>query len=133
MTVIDDGDWIVASKPKRGDGLDVFVADFGNAGSYVNAVWKQSEAKDREAQERGLPQWGRKLRGSREQRWRPALGEERCRAQGYRRHDHDEVDDDDTEEYDDQEVEQHHDDLGGGQDLADDEEYAVERDQEHED
>ena len=45
---------------------------------------------------------------------------------------HDEVDDDDTEDYDDQEVEQHHDDLGGGQDLADDEEYAAERDQERE-
>ena len=47
MTAIDDGDgdWIVASKPKRGDGLDVFVADLGNAGSYVNAVRKNQKRK----------------------------------------------------------------------------------------
>ena len=35
---------------------------------------------------------------------------------------HDDVDD--TEDYDDEEVEQHHVDVGGGQDLADGEEYA---------
>ena len=42
MTAIDDGDddLIVTSKPKSGDGLNVFVADLGNAGSYVNAVRK---------------------------------------------------------------------------------------------
>ena len=44
---------------------------------------------------------------------------------------HDEVDDDDTREYDDQEVEWYHDDVGGGQDWADNEEYAAEGDQEH--
>ena len=47
VTAIDDGDgdWIVASKPKRGDGLDVFVADLGNACSYVNAVRKNQKRK----------------------------------------------------------------------------------------
>ena len=37
MTATDDGDddLIVTSKPKSGDGLNVFVADLGNAGSYV--------------------------------------------------------------------------------------------------
>ena len=35
MTAIDDGDddLIVTSEPKSGDSLNVFVADFGNAGS----------------------------------------------------------------------------------------------------
>ena len=46
---------------------------------------------------------------------------------------HNEVDNDNTLEYDDQEVEWYHDDMGGGQDLADNEEYAAEGDQEHED
>ena len=46
---------------------------------------------------------------------------------------HDEVDNDNTLEYDDQEVKWYHDDVGGGQDVADNEEYAAEGDQEHED
>ena len=46
-TAIDDGDGdlLGASKPKRGDGLDVFVADLGNAGSYVNTVRGNQQKK----------------------------------------------------------------------------------------
>ena len=46
-TAIDDGDGdlIGASKPKRGDGSDVFVEDFGNARSYVNTVRDNQQKK----------------------------------------------------------------------------------------
>ena len=45
MTAIDDGDddLIITSKPKSGDGLNVFVADLRNAGSYVNVVRKNQK------------------------------------------------------------------------------------------
>ena len=46
---------------------------------------------------------------------------------------HNEVDDDNTLEYDDQWVEWYHDNVGGGKDLADNEEYATEGYQEQED
>ena len=47
MTAIDDGDdnLIVTSEPKNGDSLNVFVADFGNAGSFVNAVRRNLNQK----------------------------------------------------------------------------------------
>ena len=47
MTATDDGDddLSVTSKPKSGDGLNVFVADLGNAGSYVNALRKNQKQK----------------------------------------------------------------------------------------
>ena len=63
MTTIDDGDddLIVTSKSKCGEGLNFFVADFGNAGSYVNAVRKNSEAEDREVEGLDLLQRGCKI------------------------------------------------------------------------
>ena len=47
MTAIDDGDddLIVTSEPKSGGRLNVFVADLGNDGSYVNAVRKNQNQK----------------------------------------------------------------------------------------
>ena len=47
MTAIDDGDenLIVTSEPKNGDSLNVFVADLGNAGSFVNAVRRHQNQK----------------------------------------------------------------------------------------
>ena len=43
MTALDDGDddLIVTSKPKSGDGLNVFVVDLGNAGSNVDITTRR--------------------------------------------------------------------------------------------
>ena len=134
VTAIDDGDgdWIVASKPKRGDGLDVFVADLGNASSYVNAVRKNQKQKTERRKDlayyNGVASYKGPVNNDDGQRLEKNVVEHK----GMGVTNHDEVDDD-TDDYDDEEVEQPHDDVGGGQDLADDEEYAAERDQEHED
>ena len=133
VTAIDDGDgdWIVASKPKRGDGLDVFVADLGNASSYVNAVMKNQKQKTERRKDLAYYNGVASYEGSENNEDGQRLERNVVEHKGIGVTNHDEVHD--TEDYDDEEVEQPHDDVGGGQDLADDEEYAAERDQEHED
>ena len=116
-----DGDLVVASKPKSADVLDVFVADFGNASSHVNAVTKNQKQKTERCKHlahcNGVASHERP--------------ENIVKHKGIGVMNHDEVDDDDTEEFDDQEVEQHPDDVGGDQDLEEfDEEHAAEHDQE---
>ena len=107
MTAIDDGDddLIVTSTPKSGDGLNVFIADLGNAGRYVNAVRKNQ--KRGAARFEGLD--------NDDQRWEKNIFEHK----GIGVMNYDEADNDNTLEYDDQEVEWYHNDVGGRQDLAD--------------
>ena len=130
MTAIDDGDddLIVPSGPKSGDSLNIFVADFGNAGSYVNAVRKNQDQKTERRKDLACYSGVASFEGLENndvgQRWEKNIVEHNGIG---------EVDDDGTLEYDDQEVEWYHDDVGGGRDLADNEEYAAESDQEHED
>ena len=136
MTAIDDGDddLIVTSKPKSGDGLNVFVADLGNASSYyVNAVRKNQKRETERRKDLACYNGAASFEGHDNnndgQRWEKNIVEHK----GFGVMFHDEADNDNTLEYDDQEVEWYHNDVGGGQDLADNEEFAAEGDQEHED
>ena len=133
MTAIDDGDddLIVTSKPKSGDGLNVFVADLGNAGRYVNAVRKNQKRKTERRKDLTCYNGAARFEGldNDDQRWEKNIVEHK----GIGVMNYDEADNDNTLEYDDQEVEWYHNDVGGGQDLADNGGYAAEGDQEHED
>ena len=132
MTAIDDGDGdlIGGSKPKRGDGLDVFVADLGNAGSYINAVRDNQQKKTERRKDMAYYNGGRKLREADDDGQR--LDENIVEHEGIGVTSQDEVDDyDDSADYDDQEVEQYRDDMDGGQDFK---EYGAEHedyDEEH--
>ena len=90
LTATDDGDddLIVTSKPKSGDGLNVFVADLGNAGSYINAVRKNQKQKTGRREDLACYNGVASFEGLKNN-------------DGIGVMNHDEVDDDDTLEYDD--------------------------------
>ena len=131
-TAIDDGDsdLISASKPKRGDGLDVFIANLWNARSYVNTVRGNQQKKTEMRKDRTYFNGGRKLQKADDDGQR--LDENIVEHEGIGVTNHDEVEDyDDSAGYDDQEVEQCRDDMDGGQDFK---EYGAEHedyDEEH--
>ena len=134
ITAIDDGDenLIVTSEPKNGDSLNVFVADLGNAGSFVNAVRRNQNQKTERCKDlayyNGVASFEGLENNSVGQRWEKNI----VKHKGIGVRNHNEVDDDNTLEYDDQWVEWYHDNVGGGQDLADNEVCAAKGDQEHE-
>ena len=104
--------------------MNVFVADYGNAGSYVNAVrgnqTQKTERRKHLAYYNGVASYER------------PENKDIVEHRGIGVMNHEVDDDDDTEEYDDKEVEQHHDDVDGDRDLEEyDEECAAEHDQEH--
>ena len=91
--------------PKSGDSLNVFVADLGNAVSYVNAVRKnqnQNTGRRKDlAYYNGVASFEGLENNDVGQRWERNIVEHK----GIGVMNHDEVDDDDTLKYDDQEVE----------------------------